>query len=625
MAGDQRVVEIASITGADDARIDSTLAQFRARKASLTLRERQRLVEQARVLFEQIYVHLPLKKAMHAVDPVQRLRLLEYRADKLTDRQFHDELLGVFNSVRDLHTNYILPDPYRTKTAFIPFLVEEYYEQGRRRYVVSKLIAGFSHETFKPGVQVHHWNGAQFDNAVAVNADKEAGSNEDARHARGLEAMTIRPLSMSLPPDEDWVVIGYTGEDGADHEIRFDWQIFEPDPAPQGVRAGDASNPAAWALGIDAGTEAVRRAKKALFAPKAMQAERAVAVTGAAPTDESILPDVLSFKTVVTPSGTFGYIRIWTFDVSDKDVFVNEVIRIAGLLPQDGLILDVRGNGGGVIVAGERLLQLLTPKPIDPCRLHFLNTQFTLDLCKQNAPLAAWVPSIEQAVETGAAFSFGFPVLPAEEYNDIGQRYVGPVVLVTDALCYSTTDIFSAGFQDHGIGPILGTNGNTGAGGANVWDHDLLSQLQPPGGTIKPLPKNANFRVAIRRTTRVGARSGVPLEDLGVVPDTIHQMTRRDVVGSNEDLINAAGELLAARPAYALSASAKVKRGHLEVTARTAKLTRLDLAVDGRPVASDDVKDGEHTLTATVGRGRHVVDLRGYDGDTLAAAAKLRV
>ena len=50
-------------------------------------------------------------------------------------------------------------------------------------------------------------------------------------------------------------------------------------------------------------------------------------------------------------------------------------------------------------------------------------------------------------------------------------------MLVTDARCYSATDIFAAGFADHRIGPILGVDDNTGAGGANVWTQGLLKQL----------------------------------------------------------------------------------------------------------------------------------------------------
>ena len=82
-----------------------------------------------------------------------------------------------------------------------------------------------------------------------------------------------------------------------------------------------------------------------------------------------------------------------------------------------------------------------------------------------------WTESIGQSVETGSAFSQALPIEPAEKVNEIGQRYQGPVVLITDARCYSTTDIFAAGFEDNEVGAILGTSGNTGAGGANVWDY----------------------------------------------------------------------------------------------------------------------------------------------------------
>ena len=42
------------------------------------------IVEQALVLLEQNYVHLPLKMAMHAVNPVQRLRLLRTQLTRQT-------------------------------------------------------------------------------------------------------------------------------------------------------------------------------------------------------------------------------------------------------------------------------------------------------------------------------------------------------------------------------------------------------------------------------------------------------------------------------------------------------------------------------------------------------------
>ena len=64
------------------------------------------------------------------------------------------------------------------------------------------------------------------------------------------------------------------------------------------------------------------------------------------------------------------------------------------------------------------------------------------------------------------------------------------------------------------------TRHDTGAGGANVWDHtDVLQELSLKPNPFVKLPGGASMRVAARRSTRVGKRSGVPLEDLGVAPD----------------------------------------------------------------------------------------------------------
>src|SRR5205823_7290474 len=111
------------------------------------------------------------------------------------------------------------------------------------------------------------------------------------------------------------------------------------------------------------------------------------------------------------------------------------------------------------------------------------------------------------------------------------QVYYGPVILITDALSYSTTDIFAAGFQDHKIGEILGTSDNTGAGGANMWYYqDLIDALGKGAGTrFKPLPRDTTFQLAMRRSVRVGDREGRPLEELGIAPDFRHYMTKTDL------------------------------------------------------------------------------------------------
>jgi hypothetical protein len=298
------------------------------------------------------------------------------------------------------------------------------------------------------------------------------------------------------------------------------------------------------------------------------------------------------------------------------------------LLPQNGIIVDVRGNGGGTIMAGERLLQLFTPKRVEPERLHFINTPLTVELSMSQPSLEVWRQSVTQAVETGAAFSDGFPFSreEPENCNRLGQRYHGPVALIIDGLCYSTTDIFAAGWQDHAIGPILGTQEGTGAGGANVWTHELLGQyLLGPDSPIRPLPKGSAMRVAIRRSTRVGPRSGEPLEDLGVKPDEIHRMTRNDLLNDNEDLIlRAAGILAGVQPVRALSVEVdRTSEREVSLSTTTENIPRLDAYVDGRPRLTLDVEDGQTTFDLPLDSpGPHILELRGFDGKELVAARR---
>jgi hypothetical protein len=600
-----------------------TLPQFLAQTGTLTPKQRQTLIDQASVLIDDVYVHLPLKRAMHAIDPVQRLRNLRARMAPFSELEFHDELIAIFTELRDLHTNYILPEPYAGKLAFLPFLVEEC--DSPRRYLVTKLLAGFTHPTFGVGAQLTHLNGVPVERAVELNAARQAGSNVDARHARGLEALTIRDMSQSAPPDELWVDINYLPAGGGEaQQLRLEWNVFAPDPSPNGVDPADAMAAAARTLGYDAATENRRRAKKSLFNPAAMQLEASAAAADAA---TSTMPDVFSFNPVTTPDGTFGYLRIWTFMVSDEDAFLAEVVRILGLLPQNGLIVDVRGNGGGNLLCAEGMLQLFTPHTVAPTLLSLIATPLTVALSAgadgEQSGLDAWHDSLDQAAQTGSPFSQSLPILPPERFNMLGQHFQGPVVLITDALCYSATDMFAAGFRDNALGPILGTAGNTGAGGANVWTHDLLRQLF--GEPFEPLPKKATFRVSFRRTTRQRAAAGTPIEDLGIVPDAVHVMTEQDVLSGNPDLLHAATRMLAALPVRQLAATlGTVSGAELPVTLKTAGIDRVDAALDGRPMMSVDVHDG--TTAIRVPAPPHAaksLDLAGFDAGVLAVRSRV--
>jgi hypothetical protein len=610
------------------------LAEYRPTVTALTDEERECIIDQALLMLEQVFAHLPLKRALHGTEPIQRLRLLRLRHHGLDERTFQSQMIDIFTDLRDLHTRYILPRSYWSKFAFLPFRIEEFYEGEIRQFVVSWVSPVNPNRKLKPGVIVTHWNGSPVDLAVARNAEREAGSNPDARRAQGIEALTLRWLGMSLPPDEDWVVLTYT--DGRKtYESKFDWEIIDDSDRSrvlEGLLGGEVRGAQArW--GLDLKTTLLQRARKALFDPQAILVEdemtkrrvRARSTTARAAraaqpprADTSLFPDGYErFGTVETPSGSFGYIRLRSFAPTSGDVdgVVGEFARILSTMPPSGLILDVRGNGGGYINFGERILQMLTPLTITPEPFHFYATALTRRIASATDWLADWTDPIGQAIETGASFSQGFALTPPDWCNDVGQIYQGPVVLITDALCYSTTDMFAAGFQDHGIGKMLGVHNNTGAGGATVWQHsDLCVALATDAANpFVALPQDAGMSVAALRSTRVGTRSGVPLEDLGVVPDEQYSLTREDVLNHNADLIAKAAEILSGMESQTLRMTVAEASPIQHLTLEVEHLDRVDVWIDDRPAITLDVTDGtvEAMLPAPVGEGS-VLYLYGY-------------
>ena len=623
------------------------LATFLGSAGSLTLEQRRLLVDQALLLLSENYVHLPLKVAMHAVNPLQRLRVLRARMARQTPATmgeewlFHREMSSVFHSVRDLHTNYLLPVPFAGKVAFLPFMIEKCYDAaGAEHYLITRTVTGYQAPQFGPGAEVTHWNGTPIARAVALNGAVFAGSNDAANLARGLESLTLRPLVIQAPPDEDWVRLTYIGLDGSDQELREEWKVATNLPPMTDL---DAISEVSASMGLDLDSDEKSRAKKALYVREVVELERGrssaelaapAAVAGAdLPTT---MPGVFRAREVVTPSGTFGQLRIFTFSVQDPVAFRDEFVRLAAALPQNGLIVDVRDNGGGHIFASEFTLETMSPRRIAPEPVQFVSSPLNLRICRRHKDnpagidLGPWFESLDLAIETGAQFSAASPITPESGANDIGQTYLGPVVLITDARVYSATDIFAAGFADHEIGTILGVDDNTGAGGANVWTHGLLATLlnePPPPDETSPyvaLPNGANLRVAIRRTLRVGKLAGTPVEDLGVKPQETHRMTQADLLEGNVDLLNRAGELLAAQPVRRLDLTTSFSGTRLTVAIDAQGIDRVDLYVDDRPISSEDLTGPVSIDILEVTSGQ-LLRADGYDAGKLVASRRRTV
>jgi hypothetical protein len=116
------------------------------------------------------------------------------------------------------------------------------------------------------------------------------------------------------------------------------------------------------------------------------------------------------------------------------------------------------------------------------------------------------------------------------------------------------------------------------------------------------------------------------LEDLGVVPDEIYQMSRADVLNHNVDLVARAGAILAGMPRQRLTATSQRRPdGSLDMTIVTANIQRVDVLLGGRPVHTRNVIDGAGSfnvaIPAPAGAG---LECRGFRGNELVASIRLQ-
>lgn len=488
---------------------------------------RNALCDVLRFALENYYVHLPQKRAGFAINPVQALQLLK-ESDGV---RFTRRLLSIVASLHDRHTTLRLAPPWSNMVAYVPFLLEQYYENGRPRYIVTKRFFGF--EEIPLGAEVTHWNGVPIHLHVENLAAETQGAHWSAQMRLALSNLTIRPLAFMLRPSEDWVALTCTDPWGKPFTAATPWRFYmsQPDTAT-GSAAGFAHGPFAMAQGVDhklLATGAFLRDASRTTQPSPI----GLASQGA-----------FRYGRVPTPAGEAGYLRIFTFQADNPTQFVSTIAGILSTLPQDRLIIDIRGNPGGNILAGQKLVALLAGGRMPGMApIAFRNSTQTLALTSL-PPLVPWHPSIRLQTSTGLGFSQAFSITPLDDLPP--YRYPGRMLLIIDALSYSTSDFFAADFVDNNLGPVIGVDPLTGAGGANVWDWGALMDLSSAaGGAVAPLPPGYGLNLSVRRALRTGASAGIPIEDVGVPAAIVHHLTKADILDENHDLIAFAGTVLA--------------------------------------------------------------------------------
>jgi hypothetical protein len=409
-------------------------------------------------LIDQVYVHKRLKTALYGFDAVALLHGLRSRAGGMTDIEFHRAMRGIVAQIRDRHTRYSYsgfgPD-YR-----LPFRVERAFDGDKPVYLVTASIA----PAINIGSTVLRWNDTPIEAVIRELAEDVGAGNEASRFAMASILLTQRVAFRLNPPDESEVRLNLLRPDGEEFEVRVGWSVSQP-------KETRLLGPPKF-LGLDIDLLTSRRWILESLYPQKLKELRA-----------QPYPNVEA-RTVRHGETDFGYLRINDFNVEDADDFAIHVAGLLRNLPAAGIVVDLRGNPGGYITAGEMLLQLFTSQRIQPLGFRFRASEAIKYSSDRDTD--SWTPTVDQGVRFGADYSAIFPIeYDDDAFNKIGRVYAGPSILIVDALTYSTADMFTAGFKDHAIGPVICTDQNIGAGGANNWPYWVLRRNFP--GFIMPI------------------------------------------------------------------------------------------------------------------------------------------
>jgi carboxyl-terminal processing protease len=219
---------------------------------------------------------------------------------------------------------------------------------------------------------------------------------------------------------------------------------------------------------------------------------------GSAPTAEAPTP----WQPLITgerlPSG-LGLIRIPSFGAgSNHDLVAEFDAALDDLIDTPGLILDLRGNGGGSTFIS------------DPIAGRFLDQPFVYgrDYFRARLPQRGW------------RGTFDYRVKPR------GATYGGPLVLLIDKRVFSTGENFVVALVDSGRATTIGRQ--TGGGSGNPVEFALTG-----GG-------RARFSTGDFRRSDGMPGMGDPIEGIGITPDVAVTWTTEDILAGRDPDLEAA-------------------------------------------------------------------------------------
>lgn len=511
------------------------------------------LLDQLDLVFRNLYVNRELKIKDFGADhdPLIKIAALRSRANSLDPQSFSDKVADIFTGLHDLHTAFKPAKPLACATAFVPVFFNEVDAENAQGSVV--LVAGKAlknsgeADSITIGDQVVAIDGRPVRDLLKELDALSGGANPDAMRVRSLELLSMRPFGSLAKPSKNEMELDLIGNSGP-YRATINWYALVDENCLSGKESLPMDGLQPFPIDFPPIEKARIRKPRLDMAVNPFQ-DTFNKIYGQKPLLENPLEDtqplseLFEMQTIKTPAGKLGYIQLKSFYWEDEELevgvvtetFRRELERRFGeeaSAPVNGLIIDVRGNPGGLILFAERLVQLFSPMGTEPTTVRMLANSLNQEIfINANGGPNRWSESIKNAVEERQTFTRPEVITTRSEANKIGQIWFKPVVVLTDASCYSACDLFAAGMQDNGAGKIIGIHQTTGAGGANVLEYSTFQAIMAagPNQPFVDLPFGQDFGISWRQTLRSGKNLGLILENNGVLSDVVVPLTKADL------------------------------------------------------------------------------------------------
>jgi C-terminal processing protease CtpA/Prc len=505
----------------------------------ISAEDRKLVLDQARLVLAEIYVNRLVKIADFGsqADPLPQLDTFEKDYLNFTASTFHENLAKIFASQKDSHTWYQLPGTMGCYASFFPFsLVPAKSEANADISIIKKirtdeeiyrLIPEFKKVSI--GDELISINGKKTNLAILDVNILSAGSNPGALRRKANNLLSYRSHWGYPVPKEEKAIFEFKRMDKTIYKIEMPWLVSKDNAC---LSSDEKMKPRFKRPAKNIAEDRYQVEYQNFY--KSKSTDKTVAgMVG------TIEPSI-HWWVLENENGKFGVIRLDSFmpeNVSPEGARdIIESLLLNEMAAFDGVIFDLRNNGGGMISYGQSLAELFTGKELDVLDFQLVNSKANFHYFSVAEPNSDFFIMLQDAVAAGRVMTRPIPLSRAEGIFIKGQAFFKPVAIFMNGGCYSTCDMMSALFQDLSIGEVWGEDLQTGAGGANNWNHNEMVRSLPENnrGDFAALPKGQAIGFAFRQTIRVGSHAGEILENAGAKADYLIPASAQDIVDNGK-------------------------------------------------------------------------------------------